>query len=87
MYVISCFNKLSLRAYENKLKTYNYSLSLTERMWSERDFTSARNATLTALPQLQHFRCLLNRRGVPAAPVTNYYARRAPDGTGSCYDQ
>ncbi|KEH21878.1 putative beta-N-acetylhexosaminidase [Medicago truncatula] len=58
-----------------------------ERMWSERDFTSTRNATLTALPRLQHFRCLLNRRGVPAAPVTNYYARRAPDGTGSCYDQ
>ncbi|WJX81053.1 Beta-hexosaminidase 1 [Trifolium repens] len=58
-----------------------------ERLWSPRDSTSARNATLTALPRLQHFRCLLNGRGVAAAPVTNYYARRAPDGPGSCYDQ
>ncbi|CAJ2669386.1 unnamed protein product [Trifolium pratense] len=58
-----------------------------ERLWSPIDSTSARNVTLTALPRLQHFRCLLNGRGVPAAPVTNYYGRRAPDGPGSCYDQ
>ncbi|CAL5191437.1 unnamed protein product [Lathyrus oleraceus] len=58
-----------------------------ERLWSPRDSTSAKNVTVTALPRLQHFRCLLNRRGVAAAPVINFYARRAPDGAGSCYDQ
>ncbi|WVZ05928.1 hypothetical protein V8G54_019274 [Vigna mungo] len=31
--------------------------------------------------------CLLNKRGVPAAPVKNFYARRAPVGPGSCYEQ
>ncbi|KAL5082672.1 hypothetical protein RYX36_011093 [Vicia faba] len=58
-----------------------------ERMWSPRDSTPAKNLNFTVLPRLQHFRCLLNRRGVPASPVTNFYARRAPDGAGSCYDQ
>ncbi|KAJ1435506.1 Glycoside hydrolase family 20, catalytic domain [Sesbania bispinosa] len=58
-----------------------------ERLWSQRDSTSTKNVTLTALPRLQYFRCLLNKRGVPAAPVTNYYARKAPIGPGSCYEQ
>ncbi|KAL2323896.1 hypothetical protein Fmac_022954 [Flemingia macrophylla] len=48
-----------------------------ERLWSQRDYTSG-NANITALPRLQYFRCLLNRRGVPAAPVTNLIARTAP---------
>ncbi|KAL0002993.1 hypothetical protein SO802_016774 [Lithocarpus litseifolius] len=58
-----------------------------ERMWSRRDAISTGNITLTALPRLQYFRCLLNRRGVQAAPVTNKYARRPPIGAGSCYEQ
>ncbi|XP_054817631.1 beta-hexosaminidase 1 isoform X2 [Prosopis cineraria] len=58
-----------------------------ERLWSQKDSTQTGNITLTALPRLQHFRCLLNRRGVPAAPVTNFYARTAPMGPGSCYEQ
>ncbi|RZC76865.1 hypothetical protein C5167_000979 [Papaver somniferum] len=58
-----------------------------ERMWSSRDMTSARNMSSTVLPRLEYFRCLLNRRGVPAAPVNNYYARRPPVGPGSCYLQ
>lgn len=58
-----------------------------ERLWSQRDSTSPQNVTLTALPRFQNFRCLLNKRGVPAAPVTNFYARRAPVGPGSCYEQ
>ncbi|XP_061372251.1 beta-hexosaminidase 1-like [Gastrolobium bilobum] len=58
-----------------------------ERLWSPRDSTSAGNINLTALPRLQYFRCLLNRRGVPAAPVTNFYARTAPIGSGSCFEQ
>ncbi|KAI3865763.1 hypothetical protein MKX03_025509, partial [Papaver bracteatum] len=58
-----------------------------ERMWSSRDMTSARNMSWTVLPRLEYFRCLLNRRGVPAAPVNNYYARSPPVGPGSCYLQ
>ncbi|XP_075670781.1 beta-hexosaminidase 1 [Castanea sativa] len=58
-----------------------------ERMWSRRDAISTGNITLTALPRLQYFRCLLNRRGVQAAPATNKYARRPPTGAGSCYEQ
>ncbi|KAI3937974.1 hypothetical protein MKX01_027901 [Papaver californicum] len=34
-----------------------------ERMWSNRDMTSARNMSSTVLPRLEYFRCLLNRRG------------------------
>ncbi|XP_021813806.1 beta-hexosaminidase 1 [Prunus avium] len=58
-----------------------------ERLWSRREATSSRNGNLTALPRLQYFRCLLNRRGVQAAPVTNFYARSPPIWSGSCYDQ
>jgi hexosaminidase len=36
---------------------------------------------------LQAFRCLLNRRGIRAAPVNNANARSAPPGAGSCYEQ
>ncbi|XP_057424173.1 beta-hexosaminidase 1-like [Lotus japonicus] len=58
-----------------------------ERLWSPRHSTSAGNSNQTALPRLQYFRCLLNRRGVPAAPVTNFYARASPVGPGSCFEQ
>ncbi|XP_057476764.1 beta-hexosaminidase 1-like [Actinidia eriantha] len=58
-----------------------------ERLWSKREALSSGNITVTVLPRLQYFRCLLTRRGVPAAPVTNRYARMAPSGTGSCYEQ
>ncbi|GLT66916.1 hypothetical protein SLA2020_392560 [Shorea laevis] len=58
-----------------------------ERLWSRREAISTGNATLTALPRLHYFRCLLNRRGVQAAPVTNKYARTPPTGPGSCYEQ
>ncbi|KAJ7975870.1 Beta-hexosaminidase [Quillaja saponaria] len=58
-----------------------------ERLWSQSKLISKGNITLTALPRLQHFRCLLNGRGVQAAPVTNAYARSPPTGPGSCYEQ
>ncbi|KAG6665727.1 beta-hexosaminidase 1 [Carya illinoinensis] len=58
-----------------------------ERLWSRREAISTANINSTALPRLQYFRCLLNRRGVQAAPVTNKYARTPPIGPGSCYDQ
>ncbi|XP_058204729.1 beta-hexosaminidase 1 isoform X2 [Rhododendron vialii] len=58
-----------------------------ERLWSKREATSTRNINITALPRLEYFRCLLTRRGVPAAPVINFYARSPPSGPGSCYEQ
>ncbi|KAI4351110.1 hypothetical protein L6164_005495 [Bauhinia variegata] len=57
-----------------------------ERLWSPKD-TNPKNFSSTALHRLQNFRCILNRRGVPAAPVTNFYARTASIGPGSCYEQ
>lgn len=58
-----------------------------ERMWSPRVDTLYEDLYETVLPRLQSFRCLLNHRGVPAAPVTNFYARRPPIGPGSCFLQ
>ncbi|KAG6423362.1 hypothetical protein SASPL_113756 [Salvia splendens] len=39
-----------------------------ERLWSAPESGSSRNST-TVLQRLEYFRCLLTRRGVPAAPV------------------
>ena len=57
--------------------------AVAERLWSPRNTTDAQ----TALGRIESFRCLLNRRGVWAAPVKNAAARSAPHGPGSCYDQ
>ena len=54
--------------------------AIAERLWSPRAID---NAT-AALPRLEQFRCLLNRRGIRSAPVTNDNARAAPPGPGSC---
>ncbi|GER42426.1 beta-hexosaminidase [Striga asiatica] len=56
-----------------------------ERLWSNKESLSSQNSSVLA--RLEHFRCLLTRRGVPAAPVTNFYARSSPKGPGSCYTQ
>ncbi|KAL0317218.1 UNVERIFIED_CONTAM: Beta-hexosaminidase 1 [Sesamum angustifolium] len=56
-----------------------------ERLWSNNE--TSRNSRSSVLPRLEYFRCLLTRRGVPVAPVTNFYARRPPGGPGSCYKQ
>lgn len=61
--------------------------AVAERLWSDKEATSSTNTTSAALQRLEYFRCLLTRRGVPAAPVTNFYARRPPIGPGSCYEQ
>ncbi|XP_050384993.1 beta-hexosaminidase 1 [Argentina anserina] len=58
-----------------------------ERLWSTKRSTTGKSSNGTALPRLHYFRCLLNRRGVQAAPVENFYARSAPTGAGSCYVQ
>lgn len=57
--------------------------AIAERLWSPRDVTDAGDA----LGRIETFRCLLNRRGVRAAPVTNTHARSSPSGPGSCYQQ
>lgn len=56
--------------------------AIAERLWSAEDQTS--NST-AALARIQDFRCLLNERGIAAAPVSNARARGAPPGPGSCY--
>ncbi|XP_024970541.1 beta-hexosaminidase 1 [Cynara cardunculus var. scolymus] len=58
-----------------------------ERLWSSMEAAPRSNTSETALTRLQHFRCLLTRRGVQASPVTNLYARSPPSGPGSCYEQ
>lgn len=54
--------------------------AIAERLWSPRNTTNLE----AAVTRLENFRCLLNRRGVAAAPVTNAIARSAPVGPGSC---
>ena len=57
--------------------------AIAERLWSPRSVTSADLARV----RFAHFRCLLNLRGVAAAPVNNAVARSAPPGPGGCLDQ
>jgi hexosaminidase len=57
--------------------------AIAERLWSPRDITDKS----AALPRIMNFRCLLNRRGISAAPVDNSQARTAPPGPGSCFAQ
>jgi len=57
--------------------------SIAERLWSPRDTTSLEQAH----SRIESFRCLLNFRGIAAAPVNNLVAREGPPGPGSCYSQ
>jgi len=57
--------------------------AIAERLWSPRSYTNA----AAAASRLTGFRCLLNRRGVAAAPLDYTVAREAPPHPGSCYDQ
>ena len=57
--------------------------AIAERLWSPREYTDAGDA----LHRIESFRCLLNRRGISSAPVTNANARSAPGGPGSCLSQ
>lgn len=57
--------------------------AIAERLWSPRTLTS----TVDAKDRIESFRCLLNRRGIGAAPVNNAEARGAPPGPGSCLKQ
>jgi len=57
--------------------------SIAERLWSPRTTTSLN----TAHPRIEYFRCLLNQRGIAAAPVNNPVAGQPPPNPGSCYAQ
>ena len=72
--------------------------AVAEQLWSPQQVTDcAADYTVsgcadcfpldTAFPRLSAFRCLLNRRGVRAAPVRNAKARDAPPGPASCLNQ
>lgn len=61
--------------------------AIAERLWSPRAATDAALASGDAERRLEVFRCLLNRRGIGAAPVSNSQARSGPSGPGSCYSQ
>lgn len=54
-----------------------------EHLWTPRE----KHNMDTALNRLIWFRCLLNRRGIDAAPVLNLKGRAAPNGQGGCYWQ
>ncbi|KAH8045296.1 N-acetyl-beta-D-galactosaminidase [Aureococcus anophagefferens] len=58
--------------------------AIAEVLWSP---PHGANATAAALPRLEAFRCVLEERGVAAAPVSNPLARAAPTGPGSCRSQ
>jgi len=57
--------------------------AIAERLWSPRSTTSL----LEAHTRIENFRCLLNRRGIDAAPVNNPIAGTSPPNPGSCYVQ
>lgn len=57
--------------------------AIAERLWSPRAY----NDTAAAAPRYGAFRCLLNRRGVAAAPAKNSEARTSPPGPGGCLSQ
>jgi hexosaminidase len=57
--------------------------SIAERLWSPRSTTSIQDAHT----RIESFRCLLNRRGIMAAPVNNPVAGTPPPNPGSCFVQ
>jgi hexosaminidase len=56
-----------------------------ERQWSYTVTSSTPDDDV--FERLTDFRCLLNARGIPAAPLRNSMARAAPTGPGSCERQ
>ncbi|KAG0610727.1 hypothetical protein M758_7G086900 [Ceratodon purpureus] len=61
-----------------------------ERLWSA--FNVTKHGHKRAVQRLQHFRCLLNKRGIAAAPVLEgseyyYFGRASPTEPGPCFEQ
>jgi hypothetical protein len=71
----------------NKSGGQRLEIQLAERYWSPVNHTEGHANAERFLPRYHYFRCLLNQRGVRAAPAANHLARRNPDGPGSCYEQ
>jgi hexosaminidase len=65
--------------------------AVSEVLWTSKDVIYPNGATspdfVSVEARLQTFRCLLNQRGIAAAPVLNDNARAAPPSPGSCYIQ
>ena len=60
--------------------------AFAERVWAE-NYQDLSSSDPVTEKRLQAFRCLLNRRGIEAAPVLNKVARTAPPNPGACMDQ
>jgi len=68
-----------------------FTSGIAERLWSPLS-TTEQGISEGTLRRLQTFRCLLNRRGIPAAPVLSFwgtyvFGRVAPSEPGSCFSQ
>lgn len=66
--------------------------AVAEVLWSPYDAEATKRRKETGdmdevEDRLETFRCLLNERGISAAPVTNIKARYQPPQPGSCYVQ
>ena len=57
--------------------------AVAEKLWSAWEVDDV----LAAEPRYAWFRCLLNTRGVGAAPWSNQFSRSAPPAPGACLDQ
>ena len=64
-------------------KIWPRAAAVAERLWSAKSV----NDTAAAEPRYAYFRCLLNRRGIDAAPYNASEAGFGPDGPGSCLEQ
>jgi hypothetical protein len=66
------------------LFTHKIHLLLEERLWTPLEKLAKDPSTVTA--RLARFRCLLNERGVAAAPLAGY-GRTTPSEPDSCIRQ
>jgi len=66
-----------------QVKVWPKLAAIAERLWSPRSTTSLEQAHT----RIEYFRCLLNLRGIAAAPVNNPIAGTPPPYPGSCYVQ
>lgn len=57
-----------------------------EKLWTPAAATDG-SAMDAVRERLEHFRCLLHQRNIPAGLVQTTDGRAAPPGPGSCYDQ
>ncbi|XWS65241.1 hypothetical protein CRYUN_Cryun05aG0075600 [Craigia yunnanensis] len=67
-----------------ELTIWPRAAAAAERLWTPYDKLAKNPREVTG--RLSHFRCLLNQRGVAAAPLAGL-GRTTPEGPGSCYEQ